>query len=668
MPRSAATAPARAAPAQRLPRRGSADPVLRARPGSGARSWAHRTLPFLRWWPRVDQRSLRGDLVAGLTGAIIVLPQGVAFATIAGLPPEYGLYSAMIPAVVAALFGSSWHLVSGPTTAISIVVFAVVSPLAEPGSAHYVSLVLTLTFLVGAMQLAMGLARLGTLVNFVSHTVVVAFTAGAAVLIASSQLKNFLGVQVRAGASFYETLHTILLHARDIDPWVVSVGLVTLVTGLLVKRLAPRIPYMIAAMLAGSVAGIVVERFLGGAGHVRTVGALPAVLPPISFPLPTAGLVKQLAGSAFAVTMLGLTEAVSIARAIAVRSEQRIDGNQEFVGQGLANVVGSFFSSYASSGSFNRSGLNYDAGARTPLAAAFASVFLAAIVLLVAPLAAYLPIAAMAAILFLVARGLVDVRQMRSILRTSRAEAAILVVTLFSTLFLDLELAIYAGVVLSLAVYLSRTSRPPVHTLVPDAEGRLARSDGLAECAQLRIVEVHGSLFFGAIDHVEQQLEALDAQGPRQKHVLLVADGINFADMPGAEMLVREARRRRRAGGGLYLVGLKERTLDALRAGGHLEEIGEENVFDGVARAIEEIRARLDPAVCQGCAERVFVDCAPAAPDRARRAATGIEAAMTAAAFAEAGEADAARRIMADGTDRPAERTRRGARRGPAAP
>ena len=330
-------------------------------------------LPFLRWWPRVNAGSLRADLLAGLTGAIIVLPQGVAFATIAGLPPQYGLYTAIVPAAVAALFGSSWHLVSGPTTAISIVVFAALSPLAEPGSADFIRLALTLTFLVGAIQLAMGLARLGTLVNFISHTVVIGFTAGAAILIASSQLKNFFGIPVPRGASFAQTIHALAVQARDVNPYATAIGVVTLATGLLVRRLAPRFPYMIAAMLVGSVAGVALGAALGVGDRIRTVGALPGTLPPLSWPSLSLLTVRQLGGSAFAVTMLALTEAVSIARAIAVRSEQRIDGNQEFIGQGLANVVGSFFSSYASSGSFNRSGLNYEAGARTPLAAAFAS-------------------------------------------------------------------------------------------------------------------------------------------------------------------------------------------------------------------------------------------------------------------------------------------------------
>ncbi len=618
-------------------------------------SWVRRLSPFLLWWSRVNRETLRGDLVAGLTGSIVVLPQGVAFATIAGLPPEYGLYTAIVPAVVAALFGSSWHLVSGPTTAISIVVYSAISPLAEPGSPEYLSLVLTLTFMVGAIQLAMGLGRLGTLVNFISHTVVIGFTAGAAILIASSQLKHFLGIAIPRGASFSQTLGAVFAQAGDVSPYVASVGAVTLVAGILVRRYAPRFPYMIAAMLVGGLAGLALDRLFGpGVAQIRTVGALPGTLPPLSHPVLSAGTVRQLGGNALAITMLALTEAVSIARAIAVRSEQRIDGNQEFIGQGLSNIVGSFFSSYASSGSFNRSGLNYEAGARTPLAAAFAALFLTAVLLLVAPLAAYLPVAAMAGVLFLVAWGLIDFRHIRGIIRASRSETAILAATFLSTLFLDLEFAIYVGVILSLALYLRRTSRPLVGALIPDRDDprrRVSSAEGLPECSQLKIIEVHGSLFFGAVNHVQQVLHAIDADNPQQKHVLVVADSINFTDVAGAEMLVQEARRRRRMGGGLYLAGVKARTLEVLRRGGYLEEIGEENVFDGMDRAIEQIEAKLDKTVCQRCETRVFEACGSlASPERETRRPrrTGIAAALAAAAFAEEGEAETARQIMAD--------------------
>jgi hypothetical protein len=344
--------------------------------------------------------------MAGLTGALIVLPQGVAFAIIAGLPPEYGLYAAMMPAIVAALFGSSWHLVSGPTTAISIAVFASVSPYAPPGSPEFISLVLTLTFLTGVFQLALGLARMGVLVNFISHTVVIGFTAGAALLIAGSQIKNFFGVDIPRGTPFFQTLELFALQVDRINPYVLAVSLTTLGVGILTKHFVPKLPYMIVGMVAGSLFAVGLNAAYGvEVTQVLTVGALPSGLPPLSVPDFSFHGLSQMLFPALIITMLALTEAVSISRAIATRSGQHIDGNQEFIGQGLSNLVGSFFSGYAASGSFNRSGVNYAADAKTPLAAVYASLFLVVILLLVAPLASYLPNATMAGILFLVGVG-----------------------------------------------------------------------------------------------------------------------------------------------------------------------------------------------------------------------------------------------------------------------
>src|SRR5512134_591590 len=406
-------------------------------------SWLERLFPAAHWWRRVGPGTLRADLAAGAVGAIVVLPQGIAFATLAGLPPQYGLYAAMVPAVVAALWGSSWHLVSGPTNAISLVVFATMTQLAEPGSSQYVSLVITLSFVVGLIQLAMGLARLGVLVNFISHTVVVGFTAGAAMLIIASQIRNFFGLEMPAGASFFQTLLEFGGRVAEVEPYTVLVGTITLAAGLAARRWLPRLPYMIVAMIAGSVAGYALDRWLEGAhAGIRMLGALPGALPELSAPRLSLDTLRALAGAAIAVSVLGLVEAVSIARSIALRSGQRIDGNQEFIGQGLSNVVGSFFSAYPSSGSFNRSGANYEAGAQTPLAAVLSAAFLVLIVLAVAPLAAFIPVASMAAILLLVAWGLFDFHQMRTIVRASGAEGALLAVTIFATLTLHLEIAI----------------------------------------------------------------------------------------------------------------------------------------------------------------------------------------------------------------------------------
>jgi SulP family sulfate permease len=249
----------------------------------------------------------------------------------------------------------------------------------------------------------MGLARMGALVNFISHTVVVGFTAGAGLLIMSTQLSNFLGIPMPRGISFAETLHQALYGLDEINWYVASVGMITLLVGMFVKRRYRRLPYMIIAMIAGSLYAALLGMIpqLDAREQIETVQALSGIFPQFSMPDFSLESLRKTASIAVALTMLGLTEAVSIARAIAVRSEQRIDGNQEFIGQGLSNIAGSFFSAYASSGSFNRSGVNYEAGARTPLAAVLSAVFLLLIVLLVAPLVQFLPVPTMAGILLM---------------------------------------------------------------------------------------------------------------------------------------------------------------------------------------------------------------------------------------------------------------------------
>lgn len=585
--------------------------------------WLYRLLPFLRWWPGVTPQTFKSDAVAALTGAMIVLPQAVAFATIAGLPPEYGLYAAMVPAVVAALWGSSWHLVSGPTTAISIVVFASVSPLAEPGSPQFIGLVLTLTFLTGLIQLAMGMARLGMLVNFISHTVIIGFTAGAAILIASSQIKNFFGLDIPRGAHFHEVLIHFGTHLLDIQPWVLTVSLVTLVSGILAKRYTPKLPYMIVAMVVGSVAAAWIDHQYGGAQNtgIKTVGALVASFPPLSLPDFSLAAIKQTLFPATIVAVLALTEAVAIARSVAIKSDQRIDSNQEFIGQGLSNLAGSFFSSYASSGSFNRSGVNYVSGAKTPLAAALSAVFLLLIVLLVAPLAAYLPVPSMAAILFIVAWGLIDFHHIAEIAKRHKRERIVLALTFVGTL-VDLEKGIFLGILVSLMFYLYRTSRPSIRELVPIADEvdnprrkfEPAESDA-PTCPQMTMLRVEGSIFFGAVEYVQQHFRNVDEADPQKKHLILTSRAIGFVDLAGAELLAKEAARRRRIGGGLYLVGVQPDLCDMLQRSGQVETVGEEQIFRHKGDAIRTIYPRLDNEICRNCTARIFHECRAALPD-----------------------------------------------------
>jgi len=588
-----------------------------------------RFFPFLRWGPMLNRPSLKADLLAGLSGSILWLPQGVAFALLAGLPPQYGLYAAMIPPALASLFGSSWHMIAGPTNAVAILLFASLGHLATPGSGDYIRLVLAVTFLTGLFQFAMGLARLGTLVNFISHTVIVGFSTGAAILIATQQLKSFLGIPMPADASFIQTLRQTLLQLGHINPWVTAVGVFTIVSGLVAKRYLKKVPFMITATVAGSLAALALDAIFGhDVTGIRTVGALPAELPPFSIPDLSLDTMSKVAPTALAVTILSLTLGISVGRTLGIKSGQRIDANQEFIGQGISNLAGSFFSSFASAGSFNRSAANYEAGAKTPLASVFSSIMLVGIVLLVAPLAAYLPLATVAGILFLIAYGLVDVRRMRSIFATSRSEAAVMIVTLLSALFLGLQTAIYAGVLLSLLLFLKQAAHPGIRDVKPEFRGGHYHFDadtGLPDCPQLKMLRINGSIFFGAVEHVEDAFHRVDQERPGQRRMLIAASGINVVDISGAELLSREAARRQKMGGGLHFWFMKDAVYDVLKRGGYLKVIGQDNVLPHGADSIAVLYPKLDSEICRTCTARIFPQCHVALPNGEPRGESGGE-------------------------------------------
>ena len=566
--------------------------------------------PFLSWFKLVTKESIKADFFAGLTGAVIVLPQGIAFATIAGLPPEYGLYTAMVTPVIAALFGSSRHLVSGPTTAISIVVFSAISHHAEPGTAEFVMLVLTLTFIAGVYQLGFGLARLGSLVNFVSHTVVIGFTAGAAILIATSQMKHITAITIPKGESFLHTWVDLFRDMADINLFVFSIAAVTLFIAIVTKKLMPKSPYLLVAMVGGSVMALFLKDY---SDSIKLVGEIPAHLPPLSSPEFSMETIRMLAPEAFAVALLGLIEAVSISRAVATKSNQRIDASQEFIGQGLSNIVGSFFSSYAGSGSFTRSGINYDAGAKTPISAIFAAILLMIIVLLIAPLTAYLPIAAMGGIILLVAYNLVDFHHIKQTLTFSKTESSILLTTFFATLFLELEFAIYLGVLLSLVLFLAKTSTPSIPTLsVDDADEKRKliniQKKPLKQCPQLKIIRIDMSIYFGSINHIQKRISQI-VENERIYHILIISSGINFIDLAGAEALVSENNRLKQNNGGLYFVGLKSSVYEFAAKSCFVKKIGNHHFFDSKRQAINSIFKHLDKSVCLTCNALIFKEC-----------------------------------------------------------
>ena len=569
-----------------------------------------RIFPFLSWSEITNRDTLGDDLKAAFTGALIMIPQGIAFATIAGMPPEYGLYAGMLPAIVAALFGSSWHLVSGPTTAASLLIFSAIGVMAEPGTPDYVKLVLTLTFMVGLIELTMGLLRMGALINFISHTVAIGFTAGAAILIAASQARHFFGLEVPRNSPFYEVALILIRQFDEISLATTIVGLTAIVTGLLVRKAFPKSPHMILAMLVSSLLALALKEFQGT--EVPTIGAINSGLPPLSAPNFSIEVFRDLALTAVAVALFALTEAVTIARSIAIRTGQQLDGNQEFIGQGLSNLVGGFFSGYVATGSFNRSALNFASGAKTPMAAVAAGLILLVITPFVGPLAIYLPKATVAGILFLVISGLIDIPHIRQIISSSKSETTVMLATFGSVLFFNLEVAIFVGVVLSIFFYLNRTSHPNVTTLAPDAGSprrRFSADPRLPECPQVKIARIDGSLFFGAVSSVIGQLRRFEQRRPPQKNLLVVTSGMNFIDMDGAEALANEARRRRTMGGQLYFVGIKDTVAHVLERTGFLDAIGRDNIFDSKTAALQNVYACLDKEICANCTKHIFQEC-----------------------------------------------------------
>ncbi|MFZ4649651.1 MAG: SulP family inorganic anion transporter [Rubrivivax sp.] len=410
-------------------------------------------LPFLRW--REDWRqpgAIRADLLAGLTGAVVVLPQGVAFATLAGLPPQVGLYAAMLPCVVAAFFGSSRLMVTGPANAISLTTLALLAPLAAPFSERYVELAITLAFLVGVMQLALGLARAGTLVDKVPHAVVVGFTAGAAVLIVNAQLGALLGLTLPSGTAVWENVSAAAASLAQAQAPACITAALTLATALLARPFNRIVPSMLVAVVVGSLAAPLLGLLRPDWPALRMVGALPGALPPLSLPDLGVATVRSLFSATLVMTLLALTEASAIARSAARRRGDRLDGNQEFVGQGLANLAASFTSCFPVSGSFNRSGVNIESGARTPLAAASAAAFLLLILAFVGPLSRHLPLAVIAGLLVAVAWGLVDRPEVARLWREGPQSRIPLAVTFLTTVALSLEWAILLGITSALLV------------------------------------------------------------------------------------------------------------------------------------------------------------------------------------------------------------------------
>lgn len=546
------------------------------------------------WVWQLNRETVRADATAGLVGAVVVLPQGIAFAALAGLPPAWGLYTSIVPCIVAALAGSSRLLVSGPSNAISLALASMLAPLAAVDNPAYPVLALAVTLSVGLLQASLGLLRLGAITNFISPTVMLGFLTGAAVLIG-----------IHAGEDLIVAWPEFV------------VGMVTLATAIVSRRWLGSGMHLLAALIVGSLCAFGMAHF---GLHTILVGALPQTLPKLNAPPVSWSEVRKLGGIAFAIAVIALGQTIALGRAIANRHGEQFDPNRECLGQGLSNIAGSLFSCMVSSGSINRTAMSEESGARTPLAAVFSGLMVIVLLVIASPVLAYISVAAIAGLLLVVAWGLLDAAQWRRVLHLDRTEAAIALGTLVATLTFSLEAAVLGGVAASLVTYLYRSARPSLRTMgfdktfADDAARPFVIVDGapggaLPECPQLKLLRMEGSVYFGAVAHVAERLHMLRTEATPAKRLLVMSKGMNTIDMAGAEMWEAELLRRRAMGGELYFHRPRPQVLSVWQRSGFLDRLGRDHVFDSKRVAIATIVPQLEDDICARCTARIFDEC-----------------------------------------------------------
>lgn len=549
-------------------------------------------LPSIGWLRRYQRGWLRGDAVAGLTIAVVLIPQGMAYAVLAGMPAITGLYASIVALVVYGLTATSSHVSPGPAALVSLMVASALAPLAAEGTAEYVALAGLLALMVGVLQVAMGLLRLGQLVNFLSHPVIVGFTAAAGLVIGASQLPDLFGIDVEPRTPFLELTWTLLRRLGETDPWTAGLGIASVTAMLLGRRLAPRVPTPLCVMAAATAA----TWLLGlDARGVDVLGQVPSGLPRPTVPPLTLALASELLTAAVTIAVVGYAMHISIAKAVAVRSRNRIDADQELVASGVMNGAAGFFSGFPVSGSFTRSAVNYEAGATTQLAGVIAAIGLALTTQFLTPLFSYLPQTVLAGIVVAAVLGLVDVRESVRILRMSRDDGLALLAALGGTLLLGLEPGIALGVAVAAGLSLLRSMRPrmvEVGQVVGEPVFRdITRFDTWTD-ARVAILRVEAGLTYLNAEPVMTWVSALVAERDQLQAVVLDASAVARLDASGAHVLQMLHDELGRAGVELHFATLRGPVRDALDRAGLWEKMAAGRSHPRIADALEAVGVR----------------------------------------------------------------------------
>ncbi|MBT3023276.1 MAG: solute carrier family 26 protein [Candidatus Thiodiazotropha sp. (ex Lucina aurantia)] len=537
-----------------------------------------------------DRETVRADIIAGITVALVLVPQSMAYAQLAGLPVYYGLYASFLPPMVAAFFGSSRQLATGPVAVVSLMTAAALEPIATSPDT-YLAYAVLLAFMVGIFQMFLGLFKLGVLVDFLSHPVVVGFTNAGALIIATSQLGKVFGVSVEREAHHYETVWNTVLAAME-NTHGSTLGMAILAFAIMwgIRRYAPHFPgVLIAVVVTTLIAWLAGFNEAGG----RVVGDIPKGLPALSLPVFDVKTVWQLIPAAITISLIGFMEAISIAKAMAARTRQRLNANQELIGQGLSNVVASVFSGYPVSGSFSRSAVNINAGAITGFSSIVTGLVVMITLIFLTPLLYHLPQATLAAVIIMAVINLIKIDPIIHAWKAQPHDAIVAVITFVLTLIFapHLDKGIIIGVLLSLGLFLWRTMRPRFAQLSRYKDGTMRdiRVRHLPTSPVISVVRFDGSLYFASAGYFETKILGVVAANPELKYIILDGEAINQIDATGEEVLHHLWERLQAQGIHLVIARMKKQFMDTIRRTGLKDKMGDDTFYSRIGLALNYV-------------------------------------------------------------------------------
>lgn len=565
-----------------------------------------RFLPFMDWLLNYRRDNLSGDLIAGVIVTVMLVPQSMAYAQLAGLPPEIGIYASIVPLLIYGLLGSSRVLAVGPVAIVSLIVATSINQLGPENMSQYLQLAITLALLVGIIQLLMGLLRIGFMVNFLSHSVLAGFINAAAIVIALSQLKHLLGVDMPRTEHTHETVAELLRHLGQVNAVTLLIGGISIallvffkrnLAGLLKSWKVPDnliLPISRSGPLIVVLFGVLsVTLFdLNASAGVAIVGTVPAGLPDLTTPTFDLGVWQQMLPLALSIALIGYMESISVAKSLASKKRQKVDANQELVAIGSANLGAAFTGAYPVAGGIGRSVVNYSAGANTGLASIITAALMAFTVIFLTPLFYNLPQAVLAAIIVVAVAGLIDLNVFRNTWRYNKADAASLGVTFLAVLFIGVETGILLGVATAIVLYLWRTSQPHYAIVgrIGDTEHfRNVERHPVETYTRVVAVRVDESLYFPNAQYLENILLGVVADNPQVEHVVLVCSAVNYIDMSALEVLEALVDELHDSGVQFCLAEVKGPVMDRLERAGFVEHIGRDNIYMSTHAAVETL-------------------------------------------------------------------------------